>query len=259
MRKAMQVASERRLRFVVLDRPNPIGGVDVSGPILSKGVQSFVNHHPLPVRHGMTIGELALLFDADLHLGTRLEIVRMQGWRRSQLYDATGLPWVDPSPNLRSTTEMLLYPGVGLLEATNVSVGRGTDSPFEVMGAPWINGDTLAAALSALAIPGVTFTATTFTPAASPHKGQACGGVRIGIANPSEFEPVRVGLALATQLHALYAKDWHESDVSRMLAFPAAESALKEGKSVADIEATWAAELAAFKAKREKYLLYGCR
>jgi uncharacterized protein YbbC (DUF1343 family) len=207
----------------------------------------------------MTMGELALLFDADLHLGTRLEIVRMQGWRRGELYDATGLPWVDPSPNLRSTTEMLLYPGVALLEATNVSVGRGTDSPFEVVGAPWIHGDALAAALTALALPGMTFTATTFTPAASPHKGLTCGGVRIAITNRSDFEPIRMGLALATQLHALYAKDWHESDIGRMLAFPPAESALREGKAVAEIEATWANELALFKAKREKYLVYGCR
>ena len=150
----LEVAGQSRgwmtqpLRVVVLDRPNPIGGLAVEGPVLDSGRESFVAFHALPVRHGMTVGELARLFNAERKLGADLEVVRMEGWQRSDFYDSTGLPWINPSPNLRSLTEALLYPGIGLLETTNVSVGRGTDRPFEWVGAPWIDGRKLAAALA---------------------------------------------------------------------------------------------------------------
>jgi len=144
MHRALEVAAQRGLRFVVLDRPNPLDGVDVAGPVTAPGELSFVNHHPLPIRHGMTFGEIATMIDADLHLGARLDVVRMSGWKRSQYYDETGLPWVSPSPNLRSMRAAVLYPAVALVEGTNVSVGRGTDTPFEVVGAPYLDGAHLA-------------------------------------------------------------------------------------------------------------------
>ncbi len=175
----LETAAEHHLKVVVLDRPNPLGGVAVEGPVLEPGRTSFIGYHPLPVRHGMTLGELAGLFNREHPIGADLEVVRVEGWRRAQLLDATGLAWIDPSPNLRSLDEALLYPGVGLLEATNVSVGRGTPLPFEQIGAPWIDGPRLAAALAEQRLPGVRFTATSFTPESSAFAGQRCEGVRI--------------------------------------------------------------------------------
>ncbi|MCL2448996.1 MAG: DUF1343 domain-containing protein, partial [Polyangiaceae bacterium] len=196
MRRAMRVACDQGLRFVVLDRPNPIDGVDIAGPVLAPGAISFVNDHPVPVRHGMTTGELATMFDADDHMGVALTVVPLVGWRRSSYGDETGLPWVNPSPNLRSVDEALLYPAVGLLEATNLSVGRGTDAPFERLGAPWIDGAALTAALQSAHLPGVVFTPETFTPTADPYAGQACSGIHVRVVDRAAFEPVRTGLAI---------------------------------------------------------------
>jgi uncharacterized protein YbbC (DUF1343 family) len=171
MHRALEVAKENDLRFIVLDRPNPINAMDVAGPVLSLKTSTFVNHHPLPVRHGMTLGELAEMIDADEHLGARLEVVRMRGFRRGSYFDETGLPWVNPSPNLRSVRAAVLYPGVALLEGTNLSVGRGTETPFEILGAPFVDGDALAAALSNLALGGVSFAATSLVPQAGAYEG----------------------------------------------------------------------------------------
>jgi uncharacterized protein YbbC (DUF1343 family) len=256
MRRAMQVAAEHGLRFLVLDRPNPINGVDVAGPVLDPSARGFVNHHPLPVRHGMTIGELAVLFNADLHLGTALEVIRLQGWRRSQDFDQTGLTWTNPSPNLRSTTEALLYPGVALLEGTNLSVGRGTDAPFELVGAPWIDGGTLAAAMTKLGLGGVAFAPASFTPQSSVYHGEVCHGVRITVTDRAGLEPVRLGVGLARELRRLYRGPWHFEDTERLLQSRRALAAIDAQEPLADIEATWADELAAFRAKRDKYLLY---
>ena len=256
MRRAMGVAAEHDLRFFVLDRPNPIDGVDVAGPVLDESPRSFVNHHALPVRHGMTMGELAELFNADDHMGVRLQVVRVQGWRRGDYYDETALPWVNPSPNLRSVTEAILYPGVGLLEASNLSVGRGTDTPFEVIGAPWIDGPALAAALTQMHLGGVTFAAQSFEPTSSAYHGEKCGGVRVTVTNRHDLEPVRTGVAIASQLHRLYPIEWHFDALNRMLASRRAMDALLANKPLADVEATWAPELRAFQARREKYLLY---
>ena len=256
LRRAMKAAAEAHLGFLVLDRPDPIDGLDVSGPVVDAASRSFVHHGRLPVRHGMTIGELALLFDAEDHLGLALDVVRARGWRRADYLDATGLPWVNPSPNLRSVSEALLYPAVGLVEGTNLSVGRGTDTPFEVVGAPFVDGPALAAALGRRGLPGVTFTATTFTPQASPYKGERCGGVKLAVTDRATFEPVRVGVALASELRALHAAQWHFDDVNRLLASRAALDAIAAGRSLSEIEATWEKELAAFRVRRDKYLLY---
>src|SRR5437868_6071845 len=174
----LEAVAKAGIEIYLLDRPNPINGVSVQGP-MSEEAESFANPHPLPVRHGMTLAELAQLFNETKGIFAKLTVVPMQGWQRSQWFDATGVPWVNPSPNLRSVTEAALYPGVALVEQTNVSVGRGTDTPFEVVGAPWISGEELSAYLSRRKISGVTFTKTAFTPSSEIFAGKMCQGVKI--------------------------------------------------------------------------------
>jgi uncharacterized protein YbbC (DUF1343 family) len=208
MRRAMQAARDHDVRFMVLDRPDPIDGVDVDGPVLPPGgATSFVNYHALPVRHGLTLGELAELLDADDHLGVALSVVPMRGWRRDAYGDETGLPWANPSPNIRKVDEELLYPALGLLEGTNLSVGRGTDAPFERLGAPFVQSDALAEALAAEALPGVAFTPEDFTPAASRHAGELCHGLHVAVRDRARFEPVRTdtaAFALRRRKYLLY-------------------------------------------------------
>jgi uncharacterized protein YbbC (DUF1343 family) len=257
MELAMKVAAEKRLRFVVLDRPNPIGGVEVAGPVLEPGRGgSFVNHHALPVRHGMTMGELARLFADDDKLDVRLDVVRMENWSRRAYFDSTGLAWVSPSPNLRSVEEVVLYPAVGLLESTNLSVGRGTDTPFEVVGAPFVDGEALARNVIARGVPGLAVEAATFTPTASPHLGKVCKGVRLRVTDRARFEPVRAAVTLALALHELHPTEWDLEHVDRMLQSRAALDAIAAGMSVDAVAATWAAPLASFVKKRERFLLY---
>ena len=189
----------------MLDRPNPIGGVAVAGPMLDAGSESFVGFHRLPVRHGMTVGELARLFQDELKLELDLQVIECEGWRRADAWDATGLTWVNPSPNMRSLTQALLYPGIGLLETTNLSVGRGTDTPFEVIGAPWLDGRKLAAELNARRHRRRQRSCPIeFTPTSSKFANQKCGGVNIVITDRDQFEPLRTGFEIAAQLaHAL--------------------------------------------------------
>jgi uncharacterized protein YbbC (DUF1343 family)/CubicO group peptidase (beta-lactamase class C family) len=255
MHRAKQAAHDHDLRFFVLDRPNPINGIDVAGPVLVP-FPSFVNYHSIPIRHGMTLGELALLLNADEHLGVALSVVPMRGWRRSEYWDETGLRWVSPSPNLRSVDEALLYPALGLLEATNLSVGRGTDAPFERVGAPWIDGEALVKALGADGLQGVGFQAETFVPDADRYAHEHCRGVHVAVRDRSEFEPVRTGLAIARELRRLYPREWEFRKLDRLLVHHDAMKAIDEGLPLAAIVETYSAELAAFAAKREKYLLY---
>src|SRR5690606_11706119 len=177
MGNAMKAAAQHDVAFVVLDRPNPITGTIVAGPVLDEGLKSFVGYHPIAVRHGMTAGELATMFNDELNLGLDLSVIRMERWNRGDYYDATGLLWINPSPNMRNLHEAVLYPGIGLLETTNVSVGRGTDTPFEVLGAPWIDARRLASELNAAGLPGVAFVPIRFTPDTSKHAGEECGGI----------------------------------------------------------------------------------
>jgi uncharacterized protein YbbC (DUF1343 family) len=256
MRRAMEAARDHGIRFVVLDRPNPIDGVDIAGPVQIPFPRSFVNYHSLPIRHGLTVGELAVLLNADDHLGVALSVVPMRGWRRSAYWDETGLPWVNPSPNLRSVAEALLYPAVGLLEATNLSVGRGTDAPFERVGAPWIDGDALAVALAAEELAGVGFAAETFVPDADRYAHQRCGGIHVTVHDRGQFEPVRTGLAIARALRRLYAREWEFDKLDRLLADAEAMRAIDGGLSLATIVDTYRSDLATFASKREKYLLY---
>ncbi len=256
MGNAMEEAARHDLDFFVLDRPNPIGGVAVEGPILDDGKQSFVGYHVLPIRHGMTVGELARMFNAELKMNLKLTIVPVEGWQRDQLFDATGLTWINPSPNMRSLTEALLYPGIGLLETTNLSVGRGTETPFELFGAPWLDGERLAEALNRAETPGVRFTPITFTPDASVFKGEACSGLRVQITNRPDLAPVRVGLEVACQIRRLHPDDWKIDGYARLLGNDAVFNALKEGKTAAEIEASYQDDLASFLKRREKYLMY---
>jgi len=257
MARAMDAAAAGGLRFVVLDRPNPINGTDVAGCVLDAGRESFVGFHPLPIRHGMTIGELARLYAADRKLPLDLHVVAMAGWRREMLHDATGLPWVKPSPNMPGLTAALLYPGVGLLETTNLSVGRGTDTPFEVLGAPWIDDQRLARELNASKLPGVRFSPMRFTPAASKFKGRQCRGVRIAITDRRTLRPVRIGLEIARLLRSLYARTWRTRDMDRLLINRRALEGLLDRKTVTEIEWAWQKRLAEFLQRRSRVLLYG--
>jgi Uncharacterized protein conserved in bacteria len=253
---AMEEAARRKLKFVVLDRPNPINGYDIEGPVADGDLLSFTAAHRLPVRHGLTIGELAMLFNSERKIGADLTVIKLEGWRRADYFDGTSLTWVNPSPNMRSLTEALLYPGIGLLETTNLSVGRGTDTPFEVVGAPWIEPAHLSDALNRAGLAGARFVPVRFTPRSSKFAGEACGGVNIVITDRAAFRPVAVGIEIAYQINRLYSDKWKTDDYLRLLANRAALAALKEGKPVSEIAATWQAGLAEFARIRQKYLLY---
>jgi uncharacterized protein YbbC (DUF1343 family)/CubicO group peptidase (beta-lactamase class C family) len=252
----MEEAAKAKVTVVVLDRPNPINGVAIEGPVSDPERRSFTAYHEIPVRHGMTVGELARLFNAERAIGAYLHVVRMEGWAREMWFDETGLEWVNPSPNMRSLTAATLYPGIGLLETTNLSVGRGTDTPFEVLGAPWIDGGRLAAILSARRIPGVRFTPIHFTPASSVHAGRRCGGVRFTVTDRDALPPVRLGLEIASALLTVHAADWDRTKLDALLLSRETVGRLEKGEAAGAIEATWKAALEAFRGRRAPHLLY---
>lgn len=252
----LETAAAHHLRLVVLDRPNPIGGLRVEGPLLDASRTSFTGYHPIPIRHGMTVGELARLFNQERSLGADLHVVAMEGWRRGDIFDRTGIVWHNPSPNLRSLTEALLYPGIALLEATNVSVGRGTGQPFERVGAPWIQGAKLAAALTSAGLPGVRFTPTSFTPESSTFAKKPCEGVEIQLVDSKAFDPIRTGLTLARALLTLYPADFQPKGLHVLLGNQAAYDALLRGDAMDDLLAGFTPQLAAFAGVRARYLLY---
>ncbi|HZS10186.1 MAG TPA: exo-beta-N-acetylmuramidase NamZ domain-containing protein [Blastocatellia bacterium] len=253
---AMEAAAKNNIRFVVLDRVNPINGVDVEGPIADSDKLSFVAYHRVPVRHGMTLGEVARLYNAERAINADLHVVQVENWKRDEWFDETGLVWVNPSPNMRSLTEATLYPGVCLLEPTNVSVGRGTDTPFELVGAPWIDGRKLAEALNNTKLVGVRFVPVRFTPKASVHKDAECGGVNIIVTNRAQFEPVITGLEIAAQLLKLYPKDFATDKFNRLLVNQKVYDAFKLGAEAKAMKQVWEGELDGFKAIRRRYLLY---
>jgi uncharacterized protein YbbC (DUF1343 family) len=252
----MEEAAKAHLPVFVLDRPNPINGLDVEGPLADADKLSFTAHHPIPVRHGMTVGELARLFNEQRQIGCDLRVIKMEGWRRAMWFDATNLEWINPSPNMRSLTEATLYPGVGLLETTNVSVGRGTDTPFEVVGAPWIKGQELAAYLNRRGIPGVKFVPLHFTPNASVFKDELCSGINLVMIDRAAFRPVRTGIEIATALRQLYPNDWKVDSYLRLLVNAEVLERVKRGEAPEDIERSWRRQLAEFRQARERALLY---
>jgi uncharacterized protein YbbC (DUF1343 family) len=252
----LESAAEHKLKVVVLDRPNPIGGETVEGPILDAGKESFVAYHALPIRHGLTIGELAQLFNAERKIGAELEVVRMEGWRRSMMFDRTGLTWMNPSPNMRSLSAALLYPGIGILETTNLSVGRGTERPFEWIGAPWLEGGKLARALAEEKLPGIRFVPAKLTPIASVHKGQACGGIHLFVDDWAHFQPVRTGLAIAATLRRLHPTDWKTDRLNILLGHEATWKGIVRGDQWRELEQVWQEPLMRFVDNRKGYLLY---
>jgi uncharacterized protein YbbC (DUF1343 family)/CubicO group peptidase (beta-lactamase class C family) len=252
----LEECAKAKLPLFVLDRPNPIGGLDVEGPIADGDKLSFISYHTIPTRHGLTIGELAQLFNKQRNIGADLRVIKMEGWRRSMWFDETNLTWINPSPNMRSLTEATLYPGVGLLETTNVSVGRGTDTPFEIVGAPWIQGDKLAEYLNQRGVAGVRFVPVRFTPKASVFKDQECGGVNIIVTDRAAFRPLLAGIEMALALRKLYPDDWKVDSYLRLLVNADTLARVKRGDSAREIVASWNAGLQEFRKAREAILLY---
>ncbi len=252
----LEEAAKAKVAVVVLDRPNPIGAVAVEGPPADEDQLSFTAYHTIPIRTGMTIGELATLFNAERRLGADLTVVKMRGYRRSLWYDETGLLFTNPSPNLRSVTAAALYPGVALLEMTNLSVGRGTDTPFEVIGAPWLDGESVARTLSSRGIRGVRFTPVRFTPNASTWKGEACRGVRITLVDRDALDAVGLGLEIVTALRDRHPKEWDRTKLGKLLASAAALRRIERGESAAQVASGWAATRMEFERRRARFLLY---
>ena len=256
MAYAMEQAAKANIEFMVLDRPNPINGVDVEGPILDSNRLSFTGYFPLPVRHGMTVGELARLFNEENRLGVKLGVVRMEGWKREYWFDNTGLPWINPSPNIRNLDEATLYPAVGLLESTNLSVGRGTQTPFEVFGAPWIDASRLVRSLNKREIPGVKFKPFRFTPEADRYKGKRCQGAKITVMNRHRFRPVTCGLEIARVLCLLYPQRFQSEKLLELVGSDEVVKRIREGRSLQKILEGYQPQLQTFLALRQNYLDY---
>ena len=251
---AMEAAAENRKKFIVLDRVNPINGLAIEGP-MHLGKREFVAFHHVPLRHGMTVGELAWMFNAEQNLSADLTVIRAENWRRDQWFDETGLPWTNQSPNMRSLPAATLYPGVGLHEAA-LSVGRGTDKPFEIIGAPYINDRRLAAELGDAGLPGIRFVPIRFTPTYSTFKDKPCGGVAFVITDREELNSVDLGIVIALTLQRIYPNDFALAKVSTLLRHAATLEAIKAGKPLAEIKRSWAAEFAEFKSRRQRFLIY---
>jgi len=256
MAYAMEEAARLGIEFVVLDRPNPLGGEGVEGPMLDPDRVNFEGYFPLPLRYGMTLGELAQLFNQTNEIGARLTVVRLEEWRRAQWFDDTGLDWIPPSPNLKTLAGVKFYPAVELLRAGDVSVGRGTDAPFEQFGAPWMDGGKVAAYLEARAVPGVRFTVVEFTPATDVHAGKLCRGVRLELTDRDALPIGRLGMELISALGRLYPNDFRLDATIRLVGSKKTIERLQAGDDPVDIVAGWREELAAFRKLRERYLLY---
>ena len=253
----MEEAARRKLPVYVLDRPNPVNGWQIEGPALDKDAASFVGYFPaMPIRHGMTLGELARLFNAENKIGANLTVVAMRNYRRDDWFDDTALPWINPSPNMRSLNQAALYPGIGAIEGTNVSVGRGTDTPFEHVGAPWIDGVRLADALNARALPGIRFYPVRFTPASSKYAKQECQGVFMIVTDRVALRPVRVGLEIAAALVRMYPAEYQLDAAARLLGSRDAIARVRAGDDPAAIAGSWGAAEARWRLLRAKYLLY---
>jgi uncharacterized protein YbbC (DUF1343 family)/CubicO group peptidase (beta-lactamase class C family) len=257
MAYVMEEAAKRRLSVVVLDRPDPINGTDVEGPMPDAAAIGFNAYLPMPIRHGMTIGELARLFDGENRIGANVTVVPMRNWARGAWFDETGLTWTNPSPNMRNLIAASLYPGVGAIEGTNISVGRGTDAPFEQIGAPWIDAVALAETLNDRALAGIRFYPLSFTPAAGTKLGgQVCHGVFMIVTDRDRLRPVRIGLELASALSRLYRAQFKLEDAAALFGSKAALQRIRAGDDPAAIAESWSADEAKWREVRAKYLLY---
>jgi uncharacterized protein YbbC (DUF1343 family) len=257
VRYFLEAAGHSGTEIVVLDRPNPITGAFVQGPLSDAGSESYVNVAPIPVRHGMTLGELARYFNGEYKLGAPLSVVEMKGWQRGDWFDATGLTWTNPSPNLRSLREAILYPALGLIETTNVSVGRGTDTPFAYVGAPWIDGPQLAHALNARLLPGVRFVPVKFTPHSPyPYADQLCHGIELIVTDRNVVDSPELGLEIASALHKLYGDKYALNKIETLLVNRSVLEALQAGRDPQRIAEDWQQQLRDFEIRRKPYLLY---
>ena len=267
MANCLIAARKHGVKAIVCDRPNPIGGDAVEGPMLVHGYESFVGQYPIPMRHGMTIGELAQLFNTEFGLGADLEVVKMDGWRRDMYFDATGLPWVIPSPNMPTLDTAVVYPGTVLFEGTNVSEGRGTTRPFEITGAPWPIAERFAEQMNALALDGVFFRPAVFEPTFQKHAKTACAGCQMHVLDRRAFKPVEAGVALIAAYRAAgpgrfaWRQPPYEYEHTKMpIDILAGSSALREqvdaGVSAREIARSWTASVGQFVKTRDRYLIY---
>ncbi len=256
MAYCMEEAAKRKIAFYVLDRPNPLGGNIIEGPILDSDKTNFVGYFPLPVRYGLTIGELAQFFNAENHINCDLHVIAMRNWHRNYFFESTGIKWIPPSPNLRTTKGSILYPGLEILQSAGISVGRGTETPFEEFGAPWIDGVAVATALNARHLPGLSFVDHPFIPASGLDAGQRCGGVAVRITDRAAVRSMRMGVEIAAVLQKLYPSKFDLAKLIVLLGNAETVRMLQEGTPPEQIVATWAPALADFDKLRRKYFLY---
>jgi uncharacterized protein YbbC (DUF1343 family) len=249
-------AAKHKIAFFVLDRPNPMGGEIVEGPMLDPDKTSFVAYFPLPVRYGLTIGELALFFNAENHIGADLHVIAMRNWHRNYFFESTGFKWIPPSPALRTAKGSILYPGIEILQNSGVSVGRGTQTPFEQFGAPWMNGDEVASALNARNLPGLRFVPQSFIPVGGPYSGQRCSGVSIRVTDRFAARSMRLGLEIAEILQRFYPRDFDTAKLVGLLGNADTVQQVQNGVAPEKITASWSESLAAFDQVRHKYFLY---
>jgi uncharacterized protein YbbC (DUF1343 family) len=253
---AMQAAAAHHLAFYILDRPDPLGGERIEGPMLDRDRTNFVGYFPMPVRMAMTLGEMAKMFNVEKKIGCDLHVIRLQNWQRGLWFSDTGLPWVNPSPNLRSPEAGILYPGLEILQAGGVSVGRGTSRPFELLGAPWIRGEELAAYLNQRAIPGLRFEPEKFTPDSGLYKSELCEGVRVALTDRDALQAMRMGIEIASALGKLYPGNFDPKKMIELVGNATTIKQLAEGGDPGAIAASWNKGLETFRKVRAKYLLY---
>jgi uncharacterized protein YbbC (DUF1343 family) len=267
MANCMRAAARHGVRVVVCDRPNPVGGDAIEGPTLRPEYASFVGQFPIPLRHGMTIGELARLFNDAFRLKATLEVVPLEGWHRTMYYDETGLPWVIPSPNLPTLDSTIVYPGAVLFEGTMLSEGRGTTRPFELVGAPWVDGDRLADAMNARGLPGVHFRSASFEPTFQKHARVTCGGCQIHVLDRQAFQPVRAAVELIAEFRRQdpgrfawrqppYEYEHDKAPIDILYGSDRLRLTIDAGRGTETLTASWREDEDAFRVLREKYLLY---
>jgi uncharacterized protein YbbC (DUF1343 family)/CubicO group peptidase (beta-lactamase class C family) len=252
----MEETAKRKIGVMVLDRPNPIGGVQVEGPALDPGIEGLIAYFPMPIRHGLTLGELSRLFNGEKKIGADLSIVDARGWQRDRWFDETGLPWTNPSPNMRNLHQASVYPGVGAIEYSNISVGRGTDAPFEQLGAPWVDEVKLAEALNGRRVAGVRFYPVRFTPSSSVYANELCRGVFLVVTDRHALRPVRLGIEIAAALQRLHPDKYDFKTTVRLIGSQATVDRIRRGDDPTDIARAWAADEETWRRRRAPYLLY---
>ena len=256
MAYCMEEAAKRNIPFFVLDRPNPLGGEIIQGPMLDADKTNFVAYFPMPVRYALTIGELAQLFNAENHIGADLHVISMKNWHRNYFFESTGIKWIPPAPNLRTIKGSILYPVIEILQSAGVSVGRGTEAPFEEFGAPWLNGHEVAESLNARNLPGVYFAGKPFIPIAGLYAGQRCGGVAVRVTDRAKVRAMRTGLEIAAILQKLYPKQFDVSKLIELVGNSDTVQQVQVGEAPEKIVTSWSDGLAAFDKIRRKYFLY---